>query len=186
MPIDAIIKDASTRMDKSVESLRNELHRIRTGKATTALLDAVKVTAYGSVMPLNKVANISVRDVHTLNVQPWDRSLIPLIEKAILSSDLGLNPVNDGTVIRVPIPPLTAERRRDLVKLVRRFGEETKVALRNIRRDANEHLKKAEKEEHISEDERKKAEKRVQDLTDKHIETVDRILEAKESEIMEV
>jgi ribosome recycling factor len=181
-----ILNDASTRMDKSLEALRNELHKIRTGKATTALLDGVKVEAYGTLMPLNQTANVSVLDAHTLAVQPWDRGTLGAIEKAIRSADLGLNPANDGTVIRVPIPALNEERRREMVKLIKRFGEEAKVALRNVRRDANEHLKKAEKDEHVSEDDRKKAEKQVQDLTDKHIATVDTLLKSKEVEIMEV
>ena len=184
--IQEIVKDASNRMDKSVEALRNELHKIRTGKATTALLDGVKVDAYGSHMPLNQVASVSVLDVHTLAVQPWDRGTIQAIEKAILTADLGLNPANDGTLIRVPIPALNEERRKEFVKLVRRFGEDAKVALRNVRRDANEHLKKAEKDDHASEDDRKKAEKQVQDLTDKHIATIDGLLKGKEVEIMEV
>jgi len=186
MPINTYIKDASSRMDKSVDALRQELHKIRTGKATTALLDSVKVEAYGATMPLNQVANVSGLDPHTLSVQPWDRGTIQAIEKAILSAGLGLNPSNDGAVIRVPIPPLNEERRREFVKLVRRFGEEAKVALRNIRRDANEHLKKAEKEEHTSEDERKKAEKLIQEMTDKHTAEIDQFLKSKESEIMEV
>jgi ribosome recycling factor len=181
-----ILNDASVRMDKSLDTLRNELHKIRTGKATTALLDGVKVEAYGSMMPLNQTANVSVLDAHTLAVQPWDRGTIGAIEKAIRSADLGLNPANDGTVVRVPIPALNEERRREMVKLIKRFGEEAKVALRNVRRDANEHLKKAEKDEHVSEDERKKAEKQVQDLTDKHIANVDALLKGKEVEIMEV
>ena len=141
---------------------------------------------YGTPTGLNKVANVSVLDVHTLTVLPYDRGSLGAIEKAIRAADLGLNPANDGTIVRVPIPALTEERRRDYVKLVKKFGEETKVALRNIRRDANEHLKKAEKDEHASEDDRKKAEKQVQDLTDKHIATVDQMLKDKEKEIMEV
>jgi len=184
--IKEILKDTSDRMDKSVEALRNELHKIRTGKATTALLDTVKVDYYGTMTALHKLANISVLDVHTLAVQPYDRGAIQMIDKAIRTADLGLNPVNDGQLVRVPIPPLNEERRRDFVKLVKKFGEETKVALRNIRRDANEHLKKAEKDEHASEDERKKAEKQVQDLIDKHIASVDQVLKTKEAEIMEV
>jgi ribosome recycling factor len=129
---------------------------------------------------------VGVLDPHTLSVQPYDRSAAAVIEKAIRTADLGLNPANDGQMIRVPIPPLNEERRRDFVKLVKKFGEEAKVALRNVRRDANEHLKKAEKDEHASEDERKKAEKQVQDLTDKHIASVDEMLRYKEAEIMEV
>jgi ribosome recycling factor len=181
-----ILKNATERMDKSLEAFRQELHKVRTGKATTALLDGVKVDYYGTLTPLNKLANVSVQDAHSLLVQPYDRSATPLVDKAILKADLGLNPVNDGQVIRVPIPALNEERRRDFVKLVKKFGEEAKVALRNIRRDANEHLKKAQKDEHASEDEVKKAEKQVQDITDKHIVTIDHLVKAKEAEIMEV
>jgi ribosome recycling factor len=181
-----ILKETSTKMDKTIESLKNELHKIRAGKATTSLLDTVRVDYYGSMTPLNKVANVSVQDAHMLTVQPYDRGTLGLIEKAILAADLGFNPANDGTVIRVPIPQLTEERRRDLVKLVKKFGEEAKVALRNIRRDANESLKKAEKNDHASEDERKKAEKQVQDATDKHISDIENILKEKEKDIMAV
>ena len=181
-----ILKDASDRMDKSIEALRHELAKIRTGKATTALLDGIKVEYYGTMTPLSQMANVSVLDAHTLSIQPWDKSGINAIEKAIRIADLGLNPANDGIVIRVPIPPLNEERRRDFVKLVKRFGEDTKIALRNIRRDANEQLKKAEKDDHVSEDERIKSEKDVQDMTNKHVEHVDELLRAKEKEIMEV
>ncbi len=181
-----ILKETAQKMDKTIEALHNELHKIRAGKATTSLLDTVKVDYYGTPTPLNKVANVAVQDAHTLTVQPYDRGSIGAIEKAILSADLGFNPANDGTVVRVPIPPLTEERRRDLVKLVKKFGEESKIAMRNIRRDANERLKKAEKDDHASEDERKKAEKQVQDATDKHIVDIDRILKEKEQSIMSV
>lgn len=181
-----ILNDAADRMDKSLEALRQELSKIRTGKATTALLDGVKVEYYGTMTPLNQMANVSVLDPHTLSVQPWDKSALGAIDKAIKAADLGLNPSNDGIVIRVPIPMLNEERRRDFVKLVKRFGEEAKVALRNVRRDANEHLKKAEKEDHVSEDARLKAEKDVQDMTDKHVLRVDELLKHKEAEIMEV
>jgi ribosome recycling factor len=181
-----ILTDAADRMDKSLEALRQELNKIRTGKATTALLDGVKVEYYGTMTPLNQMANVSVLDPHTLSVQPWDKSALGAIDKAIKAADLGLNPSNDGVVIRVPIPMLNEERRRDFVKLVKRFGEEAKVALRNVRRDANEHLKKAEKEDHVSEDARIKAEKDVQDMTDKHVARVDELLKHKEAEIMEV
>lgn len=181
-----ILKDAADRMDKSIEALRQELSKIRTGKATTALLDGVKVEYYGTMTPLNQMANVSVLDPHTLSVQPWDKSALGAIDKAIKAADLGLNPSNDGIVLRVPIPMLNEERRRDFVKLVKRFGEEAKVALRNVRRDANEHLKKAEKEDHVSEDARLKAEKDVQDMTDKHVARIDELLKHKEAEIMEV
>ena len=181
-----ILKDATNRMDKTIESLRQELSKVRTGKATTALLDGVKVEYYGTPTPLNQIANVSVLDSHTLSVQPWDKSALGPVEKAIMSADLGLNPSNDGNIIRVPIPALNEERRRDLVKLVKRFGEESKIALRNIRRDANDHLKVAEKEDHVSEDARVKAEKDVQEMTDKHVSKVDELLKVKEAEIMEV
>lgn len=181
-----ILKQNDDRMNKAVDACRRELIKIRTGKATTALLDTIRVDYYGTMSPLNQVGNVSVLDVHTLAIQPWDRSMIGAIEKAILASDLGLNPANDGTIIRIPIPTLNEERRRDLVKLVKKFGEEGKIAIRNIRRDSIEHLKKAEKDEHVSEDERKVAEKKVQEMTDKHTKDIDQLLHDKEKEIMEV
>ncbi len=143
-----IIKDAKSKMDKSIEAFRNEISKIRTGKATTALLDGIKVNYYGNPTPLNQVGNVSVLDSHTLSITPWDRSVVNDIDKAILSADLGLNPISDGTNIKVPIPPLNEERRRDLVKLVKKFGEEAKIAIRNVRREANDHLKKAESAAH--------------------------------------
>lgn len=181
-----VIKDAKQRMDKTIEAFRNEISKIRTGKATTALLDGIKVDYYGTPTPLNQVGNLSVLDVHTLSITPWDKSMVSVIEKAILASDLGLNPVSDGTNIKVPIPPLTEERRRELVKLVKKFGEDAKVALRNVRRDANDHLKKMEKNKELTEDELKEAEKEVQKITDEHISKIDEIIKHKEKEIMEV
>jgi len=181
-----IIKDARQRMDKTIEAFRNEITKIRTGKATTALLDGIKVDYYGTLSPLNQVGSVSVMDVHTISITPWDKSMVPVIEKAILSSDLGLNPISDGTNIKVPIPPLTEERRKELVKLVKKFGEEAKVALRNVRRDANDHLKKMEKEKKLTEDELKEAEKETQKLTDEHIAKIDELIKHKEKEIMEV
>jgi ribosome recycling factor len=160
--------------------------KIRTGKASTALLDGVKVEYYGAMTPLSQMASVTVLDAHTLGIQPWDKTGLNAIEKAIRSADLGLNPGNDGNIIRVPIPALNEERRRDIVKLVKRFGEEARVAVRNVRRDANDHLKKAEKDDHVSEDERTKAEKDVQDMTNKHIEHIDELLKHKEKEVMEV
>jgi ribosome recycling factor len=160
--------------------------KIRTGKATTALLDGVKVDYYGTPTPLNRVANVSIPDVHSIAVQPWEKNLMGAIEKAIQAANLGLNPVNDGTIIRVPIPPLNEERRRELVKLTKKFGEDGKIAIRNVRRDAIEHLKKAEKGEHMPEDERKRSEQETQKLTDKHIKDIDNLLAMKEKEIMEV
>jgi ribosome recycling factor len=181
-----ILKNADDRMKKAVEVVREELIRIRTGKATTALLDTVKVDYYGSMVPLKQVANTSTPDVHTISVQPWEKAMIGPIEKAIQSANLGLNPMSDGNVVRVPIPPLNEERRRELVKLVKKFGEEGKIAIRNVRRDAIEHLKKAEKDEHMSEDDRKRSEQETQKTTDKHIKEIDDLLAMKEKEIMEV
>jgi len=184
--INKVLKEAEEKMKKSVEVVRQEFAKIRTGKATTALLDGIKAEYYGSVLPLNQLANVSVLDVHTLVVQPWDKSALQSIEKAIQSSELGLNPINDGNVLRIPIPPLTEERRKDLVKLCKKFAEDGRVAVRNVRRDSIEHLRKLEKEEHFSEDERKRAENEVQKLTDKYIKLIDELLEHKEKEIMEV
>ncbi len=184
--METILKDCKSRMDKSLEALRNELMKIRTGKATTALLDAIKVDYYGNPTPLKQVANVTVLDAHTLSITPWDKSVIQAIDKAILASELGLNPISDGTNLKVPIPPLTEERRKDFVKLVKKFGEESKISIRNIRRDANEHLKKAQKDKKLTEDELKQAEEKTQKLTDEHIKLVDEILKNKEKEIMEV
>src|SRR4030095_3540468 len=181
-----ILKSASEKMDKAVEHVRNEFIKIRTGKATTNLLDGIKVDYYGTPTPLIQLGNISTPDYHTITIQAWDKTAIPLIEKAILTANLGLNPANDGTLIRIPIPALNEERRKEIVKLVRKFAEEGRVAVRNIRRDAIEHLKKTEKEEHISEDDRKHAETDVQKLTDKHIKDIDELIGMKEKEIMEV
>ena len=181
-----ILKNAEDRMKKAVEVVREELVKVRTGKATTALLDGIKVEYYGSIVPLSQVANISTPDVHTIAVQPWEKNMIGPIEKAILNGNLGLNPANDGNIVRVPIPPLNEERRRELVKLIKKFGEEGKIAVRNVRRDAIEHLKKSEKAEHFSEDERKRGEQESQKLTDRHIADIDKLLALKEKEIMEV
>jgi ribosome recycling factor len=181
-----IIKEADIKMHKAVEHVRNELIRIRTGKATTNLLDGVKVEYYGTQTPIAQVANLSTPDIHTITVQPWDKTIIPQIEKAIINANLGLNPINDGNLIRVPIPPLNEERRRELVKLVKKYAEDGKIAVRNIRRDENDKLKKAEKNEHFSEDDRKHAEAEIQKLTDKHIKEIDLLVQQKEKEIMEV
>lgn len=184
--MEEVIKETTIKMEKSVEALRNELARIRTGKATTALLDGIKVEYYGNLMPLNQVANVIVLDPHTLSVTPWDKSVLQAIDKAILNADLGLNPISDGTNLKIPIPPLTEERRKDLVKLVKKFGEDAKVAIRNIRRDANEHIKKEHKEKKITEDEMKNYENKIQKITDEHIDLIDKILQHKEKELMEV
>jgi ribosome recycling factor len=181
-----ILQDAEHRMNKAVEVVRDEFAKIRTGKATTVLLDGIKVDYYGTMTPLKQVANVSTPDAHTISVQPWEKSMVQPIEKAILNANLGLNPATDGTMIRVPIPPLNEERRRELVKLVKKFAEDGKIAVRNVRRDAIEHLKKTEKEEHISEDERKRSEQEAQKLTDKHVKDLDALVGMKEKEIMEV
>ncbi len=181
-----ILKDAEQKMLKANESVRVELTKIRSGKATTALLDGVKVDYYGTLMPLNQVATVSIPDIHSIAVQPWEKSMLQPIEKAIIAANLGFNPVNDGTLVRVAIPPLNEDRRKDLVKLTKKFGEEGKVSIRNVRRDAMEHLKKSEKTEHFSEDERKRGEADLQKMTDKHIEEIDQLLSKKEKEIMEV
>ena len=173
-------------MSKAVEHVRLELIKIRTGKATTNLLDGVKVDYYGTPTPLNQVGNISTPDYHTITIQPWDKSIIGLIEKSILMSDLGLNPSNDGNIIRIPIPALNEERRKEIVKLCKKFAEDGRISVRNIRRDENEKLKKTEKSDHFSEDERKTAEAEIQKLTDRYIKDIDELLAVKEKEIMEV
>ena len=181
-----IVKDARHRMDVTIENFRQEITKIRTGKATTALLDGVKVDYYGTMTPISQVGNLSVLDPHTLSITPWDKGMVQLIEKAILVADLGLNPANDGTNIRVPIPPLNEERRRELVKLVKKFGEDSKIAIRNVRRDANDHLKREEKEKNISEDDLKRFSDEVQKVTDGHTARIDELIEHKEKEIMAV
>jgi len=180
------IKDANSRMNKSLDALRSELAKIRSGKATTALLDGIKVEYYGSMSPINQVANVTVLDAHTLSITPWDKSVVAAVEKAILEANIGFNPVSDGTNLKIPVPPLNEERRKELVKLVKKFGEDTKIAVRNVRRDANEHLKREEKNKKISEDQLKEAEDRIQKLTDEHVQNVDDLLKHKEKEIMEV
>lgn len=181
-----ILRDTDVKMTKAVEHVRNELVRIRTGKATTSLLDGIKVDYYGTMTPLAGVGTVSTPDIHTIAIQVWDKGAIPAIEKAIQNANLGLNPQADGQLIRVPIPALNEERRKEYVKLAKKFAEEGKIAVRNIRRDAIEHLKKAEKEDHVSEDERKTAEGDVQKMTDKHIKDIDVLVQHKEKEIMEV
>ena len=181
-----LIKDAKGRMDKTIEALRSELAKIRTGKATTVLLDSIRVDYYGNMVPLNQVGNVSVLDAHTLSITPWEKQMVQVIDKAILEANLGLNPISDGTNLKIPIPPLNEERRKELVKLVRKFGEESKVAIRNVRRDTNEHLKKEQKEKKMSEDQLHDNEGEVQKLTDDHIKLIDDTLKHKEKEIMEV
>lgn len=184
--IKEILADCDIRMKKSIDALHHEMNKIRTGRASTALLDTVKVDAYGSMMSLQQVANLAVPDAHTITIQPWDKGLSHAIEKAIQNANLGLNPANDGTLIRVPLPPLTEERRREITKIVKKLGEEAKVACRNVRRDAMEHLKKAEKAEHFSEDERKRGEDEVQKRTDARVKEIDGLVAAKEKEVMSV
>jgi ribosome recycling factor len=184
---DQIFADAKARMEKAVDSMRREFAKIRTGKATVSLLDGVKVEAYGSTVPLRQVANISVPEARLLVVQPWDKKIMGDIEKAIRSADLGLNPSNNGTLIRVPIPPLTEERRKEMVRYVHKLAEEGRVAIRNVRRDVNEILKQRQKDGQISEDEFHRAhDKVIQEMTDERIREVDHVLAAKETELMEV
>ncbi|MCB1735099.1 MAG: ribosome recycling factor [Gammaproteobacteria bacterium] len=183
--IEDIKKDADMRMGKSIEAFRHELGQIRTGRAHTSLLASVTVDYYGAQTPLTQVANVNVEDARTLTVNPWEKNLIGAIEKAILNSGLGLNPASTGTVIRVPLPPLTEERRRDLIKVVRNEGEGAKVAIRNIRRDANADIKELVKEKEISEDDGRRGEDAIQKITDGHVAEVDKLLEVKEQELME-
>jgi len=184
--IDDIQKDAATRMKKSVEALQTEFSKIRTGRAHTSLLDHIQVAYYGSDVPLSQVAKINVEDARMLSVAPWEKDMVKPVEKAIMASDLGLNPATAGTVIRIPMPAMTEERRKDLVRVVRAEAEGGRVAIRNIRRDANSDLKTLEKEKEISEDELRRAEDGIQKITDQYIADVERVLEGKEKELMEV
>lgn len=184
--IDEILQDAESRMSKSVESLKTELTKIRTGRAHPSLLDHVMVDYYGTPTPIKQVANVVAEDARTLAVTPWEKPMVQAIEKAIMIADLGLNPASQGTVIRVPMPALTEERRRDLVRVVKAEGESARVAVRNIRRDANSDFKDLLKEKEISEDESRKAEDTVQKLTDKYVAEIDKVLEAKEKEMMAI
>jgi len=179
-------KDADHRMKRAVETVQEEFNKIRTGRASPALMDGIKVSYYGSMVPLSQAATITVPEPRLISIQPWDRNMISEIEKAILKSDLGLTPSNDGTFVRVPIPQLSEERRKDLVKLVRKFAEEGRIAIRNVRRDANDHLKKLQKDHEISEDELSVVLDETQEMTDKHIKEIDEVLEHKEKEILEV
>ncbi len=184
--INDILKDAKSRMEKSVDALKSQLSKIRTGRAHPSLLDGIHVSYYGADTPLRQCANVSVEDASTLMITVFDKSLIQAVEKAILSSDLGLNPVTAGTAMRIPLPPLTEERRRDLVKVVRGEAEGARVAVRNIRRDANADLKALLKEKDISEDDERRASDETQKLTDMYVKKVDEVLAAKEKELMEV
>lgn len=181
-----IRKDAQDRMGKSVEALRHELTKLRTGRAHTSLLDHITVEYYGSEVPLNQVSNVTVSDPRTLTVTPWEKNMVAPVEKAIMASDLGLTPATSGTVIRVPLPPLTEERRRELVKVVKSEGEGAKVAIRNIRRDANNDFKALLKDKEISEDDERRAQDEMQKLTDRFIAEVDKVLADKEAELTEI
>jgi len=183
--INEIKKDAEARMAKSIDSLKHELSKLRTGRAHTSLLDHVMVDYYGSKMPLSQVATVTVTDARMLTVTPWEKSMVPVVEKAILTSDLGLNPATSGSAIRVPLPPLTEERRKDMIRVVRHEGEGARVAVRNVRRDANAHLKTLLKDKDITEDEERQAEEAIQKLTDKYVADVEKLLEIKEKDLME-
>ncbi|MDH3336394.1 MAG: ribosome recycling factor [Gammaproteobacteria bacterium] len=184
--LDEIMKDAGERMAKSVASLRQELTKIRTGRAHTSLLDHITVEYYGSQVPLNQVSNIGIEDSRTLTVTPWEKEMVSVIEKAIMGSDLGLNPQSAGTVIRVPLPALTEERRKDMIRVVRHEAEGGRIAIRNIRRDAIHDVKDLLKEKMIGEDDERRSEDEIQTITDKYIAEVDEILAGKESELMEI
>ena len=181
-----ILKDAERRMRKSIDALKSNLAKLRTGRAHPSLLEPIEVAYYGNPTPLSQVASISVLDARTLSISPWEKHLVPAIEKAILQSGLGLNPVTVGELIRIPLPPLTEERRREMTKVVRHEAEDAKVSIRNVRRDANTHLKDLEKQKELTEDLLKKAEDRVQKLTDQTISEVESISSEKEKELMAV
>ena len=184
--LNQIYTETEEKMKKAVEAVQKELASIRTGRATTALLDGIRVEYYGSAVPLNQVASVSAPEPKLLVIQPWEKKMIEEISRAILKSDLGLNPTSDGNVIRLGIPPLTEERRKDLVKLIKKLAEEGKISIRNIRREANEALDKTEKKKEISEDDNRKSQERIQKLTDRYIEAIDKVVKGKEVEIMEV
>ena len=179
-------KAAEQKMQKSVETLKNDLGKVRTGRAHTGLLDHVRVDYYGSMMPISQVANVTLADAHTISVQPWEKKMVQVVEKAIRDSDLGLNPATSSDVIRVPMPPLTEERRKDLIKVVRHEAENGRIAVRNVRRDANEHLKKLLKDHAISEDDERHAQADVQKLTDLYIAEIDKVLQTKEADLLAV
>lgn len=186
MDSDSIILDAEERMEKALVSLDRDFAKLRTGRASTALVDNVKVDYYGTPTPINQLASVAVPDSRCITIQPWDRGAFALVEKAILKSDLGLTPVNDGKIIRINIPALTEERRKELGKVARKYAEDTKVAVRNVRRDANDQLKKLEKSKELSEDDLHKAQEDVQKLTDRYVAKADEKAQAKEKEIMDL
>ena len=186
MDMKEIKKDADHRMKKAVENIQQEFAKIRTGRASAALLDGVKVSYYGNMVPLSQASTVTIPEPRLIAIQPWDRSLISEIEKAILKSELGLTPSNDGSFIRVPIPQLNEERRKDLARLVKKFAEEGRIAIRNVRRDANDHLKKMQKNHDISEDELSVILDEIQEVTNIHVKEIDEVLEHKEKEILEI
>ena len=184
--IPEIKKSAEQKMNKTVDSLKVDLGKVRTGRAHPGILDHVHVDYYGTMMPINQVANVTLADARTITVQPWEKKMVGAVEKAIRDSDLGVNPATQGDVIRIPMPALTEERRRDLTKIVRTEAENARVAVRNIRRDANEHLKRLLKDKEASEDEERKAQDEVQKMTDRHIADIDKLLHIKEADLMAV
>ena len=184
--INDITTDCEDGMKKAIDAFKRDLAKIRTGRATTSMLDSIRVDYYGTPTPVNQVATIQVLDARMLTIKPWEKTMIPVIDKAIRASDLGLNPVPDSDLVRVPIPPLTQERRRDLAKVVKKQAEDARVAVRGSRRDAMDLVKEAEKDGEVSEDERKTGEKKIQELTDKYVAMVDEVASAKEKEIMEL
>ena len=186
MSVAELKQDAERRMKKAVETLKEELTKIRTGRAHTGLLDHVMVEYYGTMVPIPQVANVTLLDARTLGVQPWEKSMMSKVEKAIRESDLGLNPANMGEIIRVPMPPLTEERRRELTKVVRHEGEQARVAVRNVRRDINQALKELQKKKEITEDELRRAEEEVQKLTDRFVKVIDETIEKKEAELIQI
>jgi ribosome recycling factor len=179
-------KAAEQKMQKSVETLKTDLGKVRTGRAHTGLLDHIKVDYYGTMMPINQVANVTLADAHTITVQPWEKKMVQVVEKAIRNSDLGLNPATSGDVIRVPMPALTEERRKELIKVVHREAENARVAVRNIRRDAITHLKDLLKAKSVAEDEERRAQEDVQKLTDRYVGEIDKVLHAKEADLLAV
>jgi len=182
---DAITDECKQKMDSTISVLRKDVAGIRTGRASTALLESIKVDYYGTLTPINQVATVATPDARTISLQPWDASQLEAIEKAIMESDIGITPANDGKIIRLPVPPMTEERRKELVKLVKKMGEDSKVSIRNIRRDSNEKLKKLLKDKEISEDNEKKAEAGIQKITDGHVKRIDGVVAEKEKEVLE-
>ncbi len=184
--INEVMSEARTSMDKSIKSLKKEMTKVRTGRASVSLLDDVRVDYYGVPTPLSQVATLAVPEARMMTVQPWEKNLIPEIEKALFKADLGLTPSSDGLLIRLPVPALTEERRREMVKITKRMSEDAKISVRNARRDANETLKMLEKEKEITEDDLKRSEKEVQQLTDEFVAVVDTVVQNKENEVMEI